>query len=511
MDNPQLPQPSNRGLTAKVVRGGAWVYGRMLVTNVVNLGVMAILARELSPAEFGLVALAQALIRFLVFLGSESISQYVIYDNRTGREERVQAAFWMDLSFSTAAVLLGLLFVPLITRFYSEPGLGAILFVLLLRYPVDSLSRVPDALLKKSLDFQKLETRDTVLEILIAFTSVVMALTGWGAWSLVIPGVVASPLRALILLRLTGWRPRLILYLEQWPRIFSYSVNITGGALLYYIISEADTLLIGKLMGSHVLGIYNLAWQSANLVNRVIVSLSNKLTFPALSTISANIQHLRDALGKIFRVLAVTTFPALIGLLVVADDFILTVYGPQWKEAVLPLRILIIYALRYAIGSPTGAVYRVIGRPDIVFKLPLLIAPFYLVAIWVGSIYGIVGVATGVTIVRTVFGFVDFGIVARCLKVSFREVIKPVIPSFFASCWMGSIVLLAKLLLDLFLAPGNLIKLIVLVSLGCLAYSVLIRTHYRSLAQDLARVYTPLLGPLRVSFNKVSNWTLAKK
>lgn len=502
-DNSQPSKPSNKIVLNKVVRGGAWVYGRMLLTNAINLGVMAILARKLSPADFGLVALAGVIMRFMVVVGAEGINEFVIYDNKEGREERVQAAFWMDMTFSVTATLIGLLLVPLITHFYTEPGLGSLLLIMFLRYPLDTLSKVPDALIKKSLDFQKLVIRDTILEIVTSLTCVGMALVGCGVWSLVIPGVVASPLRVIMVYRMTRWRPRFAFHFKHWPRIFSYSANVIGGTLVSLVVNDGDTLLIGKLMGSIALGVYNLAWTVANMVSRNITGLVNNLAFPALSAVSGDLERLRTGVSYMLRILSIATFPLLIGLFVVADNFILTVYGVQWREAILPLRILIIFALRLAVGSPTGVVYKAIGRTDITFKLGLYSIPFYLISIWAGSYYGIVGVAAGVTIVRTLVGLINFELMARCLKIGLIKVIEPMIPAFLASCWMSGVVFVVKLLLYAFLPENNLFNLLVLVSVGGLTYLLLLRTVYNALAHDLVRATASLLGPLQIIAVKV--------
>ena len=505
MSGNPFPKEGRQTIKRKVVRGGAWLYSRMLVTNVVNLGVMAILARKLSPADFGLVALAQVVIRFLVILGSDGFNQFVIYDNETGREERVHAAFWMDLVFSLLGVILGLFLVPFVSRFYSEPALSLILIVMLLRYPIDTISKIPDALIKKNLDFQKLEIRDGILEIGKAVISVSMALTGFGVWSIVIPGVVASPIRAVVAFKMVAWRPHLRLYLQHWRRIFNYTINIIGGTVLHYVISEGDTLLIGKLMGSYNLGIYNLAWQSANLVNRTIVTLTNKLTLPTFSVISGTVKSLRNGLENIMRVLSVVTIPLLVGLFIIADDFVLTIYGQQWANAILPMRILIIYAIRYAVGSPTGAIYKTIGRPDVGFKLMLLIAPFYLFSIWAGSFFGIVGVAVAVTLVRTAFGILDFGIVGHYLHSSLWQIIKPVLPACGAAGLMGVVVLAAKYGIRAVLPVSMITELFLLVAIGGIVYLILIRSVFKSLAVDITRISTPLLGRYQVFADKLLN------
>lgn len=486
--------PKNNDLTTKVVKSGIWIYGRMLVTNLFNIVVIAILARQLSPAEFGLVALANVVIQFLRVLTSQGTNQFVIFDNEAGRELRVQAAFWIDVFLALCCAAIGIVLLQFLPRFFDEPQLGEILLVLLLQFPIDSLSKIPDALLKKSLDFKKLEIRDTLLRFFTGILSIIMAFTGWGVWSLIIPALIASPIKAFIVYRLVEWRPKLNFQFHLWPRVFSYSASVIGSSLTTFIISQGDTLLIGKLMGTQALGIYNLAWQAANLVCKTIVNLAQRLTLPALSKISGDTEKLQRAMGKILRLLSIISFPLLIGLFIVADDFILVVYGEQWEEAILPLRIMLIYAIRYSVGSPTGSIFRVVGRPDIGFKIGLVTVPFYLGAIWYGSQFGIVGVAAGVTVVRTLSGLISFQIAAKCIQQSFLDFMKNFYKPILAALIMGLGVWAFKQILDASELKNTVISLLSLITLGGAIFLILLRTKFNALSRELADISGRILG-----------------
>ena len=503
MEEKEQKNTTKNNISDKVVRGGAWMFGRMLFTNVINLVVMAILARQLSPAAFGLAALANVILRFFNILTSQGSNQYVIYDNKEGREERVNAAFWLDLTMAVGCTAVGLLMLPLITAFYKEPGLAPIMIVLFLKYPIDSISKVPDALLKKNLEFKKIELRDTILEIFSGVLSVILSIMGYGVWSLIIPGIIASPIRAIIVFSMSKWVPLFRLNLELWPKILKFSANVIGGTFTSFILTEGDSLIIGKLMGSHALGVYNLAWQSANIVGRTVVTLSNKLTLPALSKVAHDNEKLKSTIARILKLLSITTFPLLIGLFVVADDFIITVYGNKWSESILPLRILIIFALRYAAGSPMGTIFVVLGRPDINFKAGLMAIPFYIAAIFIGSRYGVVGVAVAVTIVRSLNGVAYFLVAAKLLKENFWSLVTPMRHSFIASLIMSLVVLIFKLIFTHFDLTQNFVSLILLTAIGGITYLILLRTTFNHLSMELSQVTLPLLGHQNKIINKI--------
>ncbi len=483
-------------LSKKSVRSGAWLYGRNLVTSLINLGVMAILARQLSPADFGLVALAQVLLRFVVILSEGGVGEFIISDSREGRQERVQAAFWMNLVFSSAVILLGLLTLPLITRFYQEPGLAAILILLGVRYLISQVTLVPYSLIRRELSYNKLVLIDSIVEITSSLISVAMAITGWGVLSLVIPGVVLAPLRAVAFLYAARWLPRLPLRTSEWKGIFRYSANVVVGSLATAIGSEGDTLIIGKTLGIQSLGWYNIAWGTANMVHRNLISPLSGIALPAYSSMVDDIDRMRSAFHRMIRLLSSISFPLLIGLFVVADLFILTIYGPQWEPSILPLRILIIYALRYAIGSPANAVFYAVRRPDIQMKFSLVFVPIYLVCVIAGSAYGIVGVAIGVTVARTVFGLIQLSASARLAGSHFSEAVRQTVPALIASCLMGAAVVLVRVILGLYALP-SLVELILSVIAGGIAYLLLLIFVFRGPLEELLKVidsFSPRLG-----------------
>jgi O-antigen/teichoic acid export membrane protein len=488
--------PDQQSLATKAVRSGAWIYGRNIVTSLINLGVMAVLARQLTPADFGLVALASVLLRFVVILSEGGIGEYIISDNQEGRERRVQAAFWLNLTLSIGIILIGLFVLPWIARFYDEPNLGIVIILLGVRYLFAQVTIVPHSLVRKDLRYNKLVVIDSVIEITSSLFSVILALTGWGALSLVIPGVVLEPLRTLWFMYTAQWIPRLPLRISEWRGVFRYSSKVIVGSLATTIGAEGDTLVIGKTLGSQSLGLYNLAWTNANMVHRKLVSPISNIALPAFSSIAQSKERTKDALHRMVRIISTTSYPLLVGLFVVADLFIITIYGPQWTTSITPLRILLIYALRYAIGSPANAVFYSFKRPDIPMKFSLVFIPVYLTVIILCSAYGIIGVAVGVTVVRTIYGLIQLRAIGRLADTSLSKILMQAWPAFIASLCMGLVVALARLVL----APLNMqnfVELGLLIALGGITYLVLLVFVFRNLWKELLAIldsFSPRLG-----------------
>jgi PST family polysaccharide transporter len=354
-----------------------------------------------------------------------------------------------------------------------------------LKFPFEAISRVPDALFKKELNFKFIEIRDATIQLFVGFGGIVMALNGFGVLSLVVPSAFASPIRAIIVFRLTTWRPKLNLGITYWREIFKYSRNVIGSTLTSFIISNGDTLLIGKLLGPNLLGIYNIAWRSANLLNRSILQISNKLTLPVLAKSEGDIAKLSISFKKMILIIGLAAFPPIVALFVLADVFVLVVYGDKWISAILPLRILLIYAIRFSVSPPIGAVFKALGKPQIGFKIGLFNIPFYLIGIYLGSSHGIVGIATGVTVVRTLSGIISYYFVSKVLKQSFLDIIRPLLQPFLLSISLGVILSLVRLVLYFIGLNEPLTILLISLLVGIIAFWLLLRNIFRSLSLEI--------------------------
>lgn len=466
--------------TSKLLSGVTWSLYKIIAVQFINFGAIAILSRQLEPADFGIVALANVALRFFNVISAQGINQYIIYDNSANLEEKLNAAFWLNLMFSFGSMFIGIAAIPWITDFYEEPLLASILLVLFLLFPIDVTSKLPDSILHKSLEFKSIEIRDTVLQLAAAILSVVMALTDFGVWALVIPSVIAAPIRLVIAFRIAKWRPSFKLYREHWSEITKYSVNIVGATFTNFVISQGDTLLVGRILGSAQLGLYNLSWTASNLVSKTLVTLTNKLAFPAFSAYKGNSEKIYAALNKVLVVIASLSFPILMWMLIAADNIILTLYGEKWVDAIIPFQILLIYAIRYSVGAPLGAVFKAMGRPDLEFKLGLIIIPFYFIGIVVGANFGIIGVAIGVTISRSLVGLLTFWFGAKLLGKSMGQIMSPLRKPFLHA----AISCLVVFVLDYFITNKigtdfRLVKLLVSFTFMLLTYTFLAKIIFK--------------------------------
>jgi len=472
----------------KTVRNAAWLYGQKILTKIFGLVSIAILARQLPPSDFGIVSLAAVLMSFITLSTSASVGPYVINNRDEGFEKRDQSAFWLNMVFAIIVVSIYWCLIPYITEFYGVPLLKPILLVLSIKLIFAQLSIVPDSIVRRNLNYNQLVIRDTTLNFISVVLSIVMALNEFGVWSLILPDLLISIPRFFIILRMSKWKPKLTFETHTWKEIIKFSKYIVGSTLLGGLINDGDTMVLGRIIGTEQLGFYDRSWRTANLVSSNVVSVVGDISQPAFSALTKTHERLQNAYKKTVRNISLISFPLLIGMFVLADEMILTIYGPNWTSSILLLRIFIIFALQRAVFSTTGTIYNVMKRPDIGFKLNIVQLPFYFAAILIGNIYGIVGITIGVTLVRTIFGFITMYLSCKLIDISTLSTIKSFIPSLLISLLMGMILFVTKWLISPFVLTSPIVGLLIYSFGGIIIYTALLIIFFPKLLFEIINI-----------------------
>ena len=458
-------------LKKKTLKAGFWLFFRKFAVRLINLGAIYVLARKLSPSDFGVVALARVALRLITDGTSQTTSTFIIYDNQEDWKERVNTGFWLNVILLILLFIILLIILPFIVKFYKGGiFLKRIVLWFFVAFVFTELRSIPDALLKKKLLYNKLVLKDTIMDGLSAIISVFMAIYGYGVWSLVTPFVIVSILNLPVSFFQSKWFPDKI-SLKGAGRIIKYTVHIIGTNILTFLSNEGDTLIVGKLLGFRDLGIYNRAYASANLIVSNIKSVATDVSFPSLSSVNRDIKRLHRAFIKMLELLSVVAFPLTIGLIVLAREFILVLYGQQWIQSVVPMQILAIMALRRVVGSPAGTLFNAKGKPDIMLKFGIVFTPLYLISVFFGALHGMIGVALSVTIVRTTGGLFIFYLVSRELEYSLFKLFSHMIRPFIYASFMGIVIYIAK---KVFCISNVYISLFLYTAVGMLIYGILI-------------------------------------
>ncbi len=452
-------------LKQKTISGLSWSFASQGVKQVSQFIITAILARLLSPGDFGLIGMATVFTGFVAMVNEMGVSGALIQKQDVD-ERHYSSVFWLNIVVGTLMMLAMIAVSAPIAGFYNKPELGPILRLLSVNFVIASFSIVQQTLFQKHLDFKKLAIVETVAVIVAGAVGIYSALHGKGAWSLVYQMLALTLTTMVMLWVLSSWKPKFIVSLAAIKDIFHFSANLAGFNIVNYFARNVDYLLIGKFLGAEALGFYTLAYKLMLYPLQNISSVIGKVMFPALSTIQNDVAKVRQVYLKMIRAIAMVTFPMMFGLFAVAPEFVAVIYGSRWTEAVPLIRILCICGLFQSIGTTIGNIYMSQGRADLQFKLQLLGTAIVTIFVLIGLRWGIVGVAACYTLQAVVWVSGSLYIVARLIRSSLGQINLAIMRPFILAILMLGFIFAVKAVPSISIS----ISLATQIALGFLGY-----------------------------------------
>jgi PST family polysaccharide transporter len=383
-------------LLARAARGALWSWSGQLLRQLLQLGVTALLARWLAPDDFGRWAMIGVATALLSLFGEWGIGPALIQRRELTRAH-LQAAFWGSLIVGLMLMVVLLLAAPLVAAAYADAALVPLAVALAGNFPLVALATVPIRLLERELRFGRLALAETVALVLGGIVALGLASRGWGVWSLVGQTLAASCATAVAAWCLVPTRVREMGLPTGEARdaaceLFRFGRSLVGINVLTFVARNADTALIGRVLGAHALGYYALAYRMMLLPLQNISWALGRALFPALAQLP-DPASVRRAYRRVVEGIATVAFPMMIGMAIVAPEAIRLLYGPKWERAVFAARVLCGVGALQAIGTTIGPLCLSQGRPDILLRWNLIFVPILIGSIALGLPWGIEGVA----------------------------------------------------------------------------------------------------------------------
>ncbi|OQW92459.1 MAG: colanic acid exporter [Thiotrichaceae bacterium IS1] len=448
-----------------------------------------ILARLLSPTDFGLVAMAMVVIGFVNIFNDLGLSAAVI-QQKNPSSALLHSIFWVNVAFGTLVMLILFLSATWIGHFYQEPQVIPLLQILSLTFVISGLSTLPQALLQRQLAFQQLAKLEIGATLFASGVGISLAVTGHGALSLVYQTLAGAALTTLLLWNASHWRPQWIFDWAAVKMVSRYSLNLTGYSIFNYFIRNADNLLIGRYLGAQELGYYNLAYRILLYPLATISGVIGRVMFPTYAQIQEDDARFRRAYLQVASSIALITFPMMLGFIVLAEPFILTMFGTQWSPVILLVMILAPLGLVQSIGTTVGAIYLAKGRTDWMFKWGIGTGILAMTAFVIGLHWGIIGVAVAYAILSLfILAYPNFAIPFKLINLRVNELWLVIRLPLLSSLLMALTMRGLQFILPAEMSTGW--ELVILVPVGCVTY--LLYSFLVNQAQ-LLEVYTILKG-----------------
>lgn len=376
----------------KVVSSLSWLVITRFSAQLITWIVTILVIRLLTPEDYGLMAMAMISISLFSLLNEMGIGS-VLVQKRNLDKETVEHAFGVLLIVNAVIYIFLLLIAPLLAGFFAEPRLTIMIEVLGLQFLLGSFSVVPASILRHHMDFQRKSLVDFCGMIAGSFSTLGFALAGKGVWSLVFGQLVSVFLTTVgVNFLVEQWyKPRFSL--SGVRKIWKFCGLVTLNRILWFLYSQADTFIIGKLLGKELLGFYSVARDLASMPMDKIMGILNEVGFSAFSRIQHDRNLVNAHLCKAARILSFVAFPIFFGISSITPEVVQVFLGEKWQQCVLPMQVIsVIIPLRMLANITTPALFG-IGRPDISVYTLLSACVIMPVAFIIGVNWGITGVS----------------------------------------------------------------------------------------------------------------------
>ena len=384
-------------------RGAIWALGSQVAVQAVRFAAVVVLARLLTPDAYGAAALAVTIGSFSVILGDLGYGIALVQAS-TASQRWASTACWSALGAGAiGAICVALAAYPAALAF-DEPEVAGLAIAGGLTLFLVAAGSASNALLTRSMSFGIIQGATVTAWVVASVCAVAAAALGAGAWALVLQQVVLAAVTSVFFIVAARWRPSLEFSRTAFRSLTKFAMPVTGGHAFGVLQPLITVFLVGHLSGIDELGIWNFS------MSIVLVPIS-LLAYPLARVIYAGFARMRDTPGRVaevwlsgFTLLAAVVLPALFGLIAVAPDLIPVAFGSQWAPAVPIVQVLAVWVMSRTLQTWNNSVMDAAGKPHVSMVLNAAVVIALIPAIWVGSKFGIEGIAVAFSLTALVFG-----------------------------------------------------------------------------------------------------------
>lgn len=422
--------------------------------------VSIVLARILTPPDFGLYAILAVLVALANTLANAGLTDALIQRDVVTHEEE-SSLFFFTITFALIISLTVCIFAQEIAQFYKEPKLKNIIYVMAICVFIGSFSSIQTALFSKVLDFKTTALISALASTLSGSVAIVTAVSGWGVWSLVAQVLLLTVISTLLIWFKHPWRPIFVFNLHS---VFPY-IKFGGYLLISRLVNVLSvnlyTLVIGKFYSTQDVGIFNRASNFQNLLVNSMSGIVAKVAFPVFALMADDVLKLERGLNNALRGTVLLSVPISVILILQAEPVIMILFGNQWTDSIPVLQILGFEALIWPLHLINVNLLMSIGRGDLMFKgvVVKFIITFSMLLLAVP--YGILTMAIAYVVSSYFNLLVNIYYTNQIIEYGFLKQIKVVSPCLGAGIAMALVILIAHQLLHLNLITQLIFNLLI--------------------------------------------------
>ncbi len=398
--------------------------------------VQIVLARLLSPEEYGMIAIVLVFI-LLANVFVESGFSTALIQKKNADELDFSSVLYLSLVIATILYIVIFFTAPFVARFYELPILVQVLRVLSITLFVGAFNSIQNAFVARHMLFKKLFVSSLGAVTISGVVGIIAAYNGLGVWALVLQQLTNQLAVAIILWFTINWRPSLLFSFDRIKTLFAYGSRLLASSLIDTLYRNLRTLMVGRMFTSSVLGFYNRGEQFPQLIVSNINGSIQSVMLPALSAHQEDKIRVKEMMRRTIITSSFLIFPMMMGMAAVAEALVRIVLTDKWLPAVPFLQIACFSYSLWPIHTANLQAINAMGRSDVFLKLEIIKKIIGLIILIVSLPFGVYAIALGGVISGIISSFINAYPNKQLLNYSYKEQLMDIMPSFFISVIMG--------------------------------------------------------------------------
>ena len=452
-------------LRSKTVKGVVWSSIERFSTQGVQFLIMIIMARLLTPKDYGLIGMLAIFLAVAQSLIDSGFSQALIRkQDRTDVDN--STVFYFNIVVSSALYLILFIAAPFVADFYNQPELTSVMRIVCLGVILNSLAVVQRALLTVRIDFKTQAKASLSAAVISGCIGIVLAYCGFGVWSLVVQQLLNLSVNTLLLWIFSKWRPIAVFSWKSFHELFAFGSKLLASGLLDTLYRNIYPIVIGKLFSASSLGHYTRAQQFSEFPSSNVTGIIQRVTYPILCGIQDETERLEAVYRKFLKLSAFIIFPLMIGMSAVARPFIDIVLGTQWGFCGQLLQIICFAMMWYPIHAINLNLLQVKGRSDLFLRLEIIQKILGITVLCITAPFGLVVMCYGQIFNSIVALVINTYYTGKLINVGFIRQMKDLLPTILLSLTMFGAILLVNGFIE-----ANIYRLVIGVLVGIIVYA----------------------------------------
>jgi PST family polysaccharide transporter len=485
-------------LTKKLFKGALWNGINQFGIQGINFLITIILARLLSPDQFGLVGMVIVFTGILGYFSEMGIIYSIIREKDTGQEE-LSTAYWSGLAFGLVAYIICFLLAPLLSMFYKQPELTNIVRIMSVSFLIRPFSFVSSALELKKIRYELIAKSGIAAAFISGIIACYMAYGKYGVYAIVFQTILKDFIESILIIIMVKWYPQLRFSVDSFKKLYKFGVHVSFNNMIKFFSENMDYLLIGKMLGAHALGIYTMAYRVSRYPLEKIWRIFGGMLFPAFSTIQTDNSRMTDSIYKTSLLGGMVIIPFSVFLFFSTDIFISVVLGSNWIPAKPIIRIFLLYIIFSAISFGDESAIMVIGKVKELNLIKLIsVGSFVLFGYVVLSRYQLKAISLVFSIVTIIQTAIIKMYLLRLLNIKLTDYMKKILFLF-----PYTLILAFVATISYFLIRNRLPDLLSVIIYGAVIALFSLFLIYGKYAHDMKKSSSDRSGPGQV--NKIRN------